>query len=97
MDRLHFEQINAGMTRHDVEALLNSVPGDYSTRTVVSTNVSALIVKKASQIAVWRSDYGIIKVGFDDDGRAVWKEFDDVEAINDSWWWRMRQKVKSVL
>jgi outer membrane protein assembly factor BamE (lipoprotein component of BamABCDE complex) len=80
IDPAHCRQINKGMTRAEVEAILGGPPGVYCTEYVgygFVVQVGDCGFVDGDTVGTWVGNEGVISVGFDKQGRAKWLVFEE--------------------
>jgi hypothetical protein len=87
-----FDQIEVGMSRPEVEAILGGPPGDYTTMPVQPDlrSPGGLV-----ECLYWEGDEGTIEVTVDADGAISWKGFCEARpekvGLFGLLWWRFQR------
>jgi hypothetical protein len=82
ISREQFERIEQGMSREEVETILGAPPGYYHTRHYcpkISSSVPYV------DFDFWVGDEGMVRVRFDDTGRAHWMQFQEITLLDEPW------------
>src|SRR5262249_49069566 len=102
------DRIQFGMTEEEVRMILKSPPGDYTTRTVHYGGLQRspeflhprdfrdplrAAAQEPFRMEKWTTDYGEMKVWFDENGRVAGKGFND-PAVSVGW---LQDKYDSIL
>ncbi len=78
IDREHYDRIQLGMSRAEVEAVLGGPPGDFATEDVsYGVTDSDLAIFTAGPYEYWAGDDGDVWVAFDEQGAVRRRAFGD--------------------
>jgi hypothetical protein len=96
IDRASFDRIKVGMPKREVEAILGGPPGNYTTKTVISSPRRGVLSEPGNKQS-WLGNEGMVLVRFDDRGAVTWKRFVDVAVFEETFLERLTWMLERLL